>query len=74
MLDLCVAFVDALLRKFDLEALEFDLLREVIVLAVVLDIIKLFLELLDAVLRFLDLSLLSSDSLDLALAVLFEML
>jgi len=74
VLDLGRPFGDALLREFDLEALEFDFLGEVVVLAVVLDVVELLLIFLDALFSLLDLSLLGSYSLHLALVVLFEVL
>ena len=74
VLDLGRPFSDALLGQLDLEALEFDFLGEVVVLAVVLDVVELLLIFLDALFSLLDLSLLSSYSLHLALVVLFEML
>ena len=43
VLDLGRPFGDALLRELDLEALEFDFLGEVVVLAVVLDVVELLL-------------------------------
>ena len=54
--------------------MEFDFLGEVVVLAVVLDVVELLLIFLDALFSLLDLSLLGSYSLHLALVVLFEVL
>ena len=54
--------------------MEFDFLGEVVVLAVVLDVVELLLIFLDALFSLLDLSLLCSYSLHLALVVLFEVL
>ena len=60
VLDLGRPFSDALLGELDLEALEFDFLGEVVVLAVVLDVVELLLIFLDALFSLLDLSLLAT--------------
>ena len=74
VLDVMRTLIDALLRKLNLKTLEFDLLREVIVLTVILDIIELLLVSLDIFLGVLDLTLFGRDCLHLTLVILFEVL
>ena len=63
-------FGDALLRELNLQTLELNLLGEVVVFAVILDVVELLLVLLDALFSLLDFGFLRGYSLYLTLVVL----